>query len=523
LRRPILFAAMAAAVFATVTPSQAEEPRRGGSLTLGVYTGEPNNFDCHGAVSTSVMHRVTPSYSTLIKIDAKTYPNIVADLADSWTASPDGLTYTFKLHPDVHFHDGSVLTSADIKATFDRIRNPPEKVISARKQLYEDIAAIDTPDDLTVVFRLSKPNAAMLTFLASPWNCVYSAKLLASDPDYPTRKVMGTGPFRFASYVPGSEYVAKRFDNYFKKGQPYLDELRISGATGAGLINATMSGQIAADLGGVTPAEKDRLVSTFGDKVRVYEVENPAFLGIAINTTRKPFDDVRVRQALNLAIDRWGGSPSMAKLGIYSGVGGYSRPGSTYARSSDELAKLPGFRRDMAANRAEARRLLAEAGQSDLKFVFTNRPAYSYLGVFLIDQWRQIGVTVTQDFPDNSRVFSVRSNAAFDVMMDTNNQFVDEPSLHFAPYQSYDKNDQNIARSNDPKMDDLFERQQRVLNVGERRKIVQELEAYALDRAYTIPLLWGHRTVVVPTYIEGFAMAPSAAINMDHAELWLRE
>ena len=145
------------------------------------------------------------------------------DLAQSWTVAPDLMTYTFKLHPGVKFHDGTPLTSADVKATYDRLRNPPPGVVSTRKATFGDIGTIETPDANTVVFKMKAVNAAMIEHFASPWNCIYAAKDLAADPNAPKTKINGTGPFTFVEHVKGSHVSGKRNDNYFKKGLPYLD------------------------------------------------------------------------------------------------------------------------------------------------------------------------------------------------------------------------------------------------------------------------------------------------------------
>src|SRR5712691_361933 len=100
----------------------AETPAPGGVLKFAVGA-EPPNYDCHANVSFAFIHPVRPHYSTLLKFDGPNYPKITGDLAASWKVASDGLTYTFKLRNNVKFHDGSALTSADIKATYDRIRN----------------------------------------------------------------------------------------------------------------------------------------------------------------------------------------------------------------------------------------------------------------------------------------------------------------------------------------------------------------------------------------------------------------
>jgi len=115
------------ALLALLLPQMAQAndtPKRGGTLEFA-STVEPGNYDCHGNTSFAFLHPVAPHYSTLLKFDAANYPQIVGDLAQSWTVSPDRQTYTFKLRPNVLFHDGSRLTSADIEASYQRIAHPP--------------------------------------------------------------------------------------------------------------------------------------------------------------------------------------------------------------------------------------------------------------------------------------------------------------------------------------------------------------------------------------------------------------
>src|SRR5437868_640867 len=113
-----------------------DAPKRGGNLIFAA-NAEPPNYDCHANISFAFIHPVRPHYSTLLMFDAPNYPKVVGDVADSWTIAPDGLTYTFKLKPTVKFHDGSALTSADVKASYDRIIKPPTGVVSVRQAEYE--------------------------------------------------------------------------------------------------------------------------------------------------------------------------------------------------------------------------------------------------------------------------------------------------------------------------------------------------------------------------------------------------
>ena len=167
-------------------PAQRPEPapKHGGTLVFAV-DAEPSNYDCQANVSFAFLHPVAPHYSTLLKFDTANYPQVIGDLAESWSVSPDKLTYSFRLRPEVLFHDGTPLTSADVKASYQRIAHPPAGVISARQVDYASISAIDTPDPLTVVFHLQWPDAAMLANFASPWNCIYQGAKLAADPQFP--------------------------------------------------------------------------------------------------------------------------------------------------------------------------------------------------------------------------------------------------------------------------------------------------------------------------------------------------
>jgi peptide/nickel transport system substrate-binding protein len=526
-RKTLLSAALAVAAAAgAALPGAAvadEAPKRGGTLAFAVQ-GEPPNYDCHANTSFAFIHPVRPHYSTLLRFDPANYPKLQGDLAQSWDVSPDHLTYTFRLKPDIRFHDGTKLTSEDVKASYERIRNPPQGILSVRKALYEDITAIETPDPDTVVFRLGAPNASMLSNFASPWDCIYSAAKLKQDARFPERNILGTGAFQFVEHVKGSHWVGKRFEGYFDKGKPYLDGFRAVFMSGAAVVNALQSGQILAEFRGQTPQERDKLVAALGDKVVVQESPWTCLQIVTFNTQRKPFDDVRVRQALNLAMDRWNGAGPLSKITLVGPVGGLLRPGYDLAATPEELTAMPGFRRDNAAARVEAKRLLKEAGQENLKFTFNNRnipSPFIPLGIWVIEQWRQVGVTVQQELLETQPWIANFTNGSYDVGLDFTCDYSDDPTVLWTKYISHSKSPANSGRYDDAELDALYERQKRAVDAGERKEAVRAFERRVLDQAYAAPFFWWSRLVVHWRQVKGWHVSPNQYINQDLTEVWL--
>lgn len=500
-------------------------PKHGGILEFAVSV-EPKNYDCYANTSFAFLHPVAPHYSTLLKFDAAQYPRIVGDLAQSWSVSPDRMTYTFKLRPNVLFHDGSPLGAADIKASYERLIDPPPGVVSARRVDYTAISRIDTPDALTVVFHLRWPDAAMLANFASPWNCIYSAARLAQDPRFPDTHILGTGAFVFVEHVKGRYWRGRRFDRYFQPGKPYLDGFQADFITGgpAAIMAAYKSGKIAAEFRGVTPPQRDELVERLGDRITVGESPWLANLSVVFNTKRPPFNDARVRRALSLAIDRWGAAERLQKTTFLKYVGGIMRPGSSWATPEADLVTLPGFGRDIAASRGEARQLLAAAGVHDLKLTLLVRdiPMPHYAGAdLLVASWREIEVAATEK---KLGIFDWQKQVEagdFDAALDFSGDFYDDPTIQLTKYVSHDLSPVNNSGATDRFLDALYIGQAVTGDPQQRAKIVRAFERHALTEADTVPLLWWNRIVVTSSKLKGWNITPSHFIGQDLTDVWL--
>jgi peptide/nickel transport system substrate-binding protein len=505
-------------------PARAQTPpKRGGTLAFAVVA-EPPNYDCHANTSFAFVHPIAPHYSTLLKFDGKNYPKIIGDLAKSWTVSPDGLTYTFKLHDGILFHDGSPLTSVDVKASYERIANPPPGVVSVRKAWYADIREITTPDPTTVVFKLKGPNASMLTSFASPFDCIYSAAKLKHNPRYPETEIMGSGAFTFVRYEKGSYWEGRRFEHYFRKGLPHLDGYKAYFVKSNAVVTGILGGQFDAEFRSRNPSERDQLLAKMKNELTVNEGPWVGSLMVVFNTKRKPFDDIRVRQALSLAIDRWGGAGSLSKISILKYVGGFMRPGFDMALPASELEKLPGFGRDIEKSRAEARQLLKEAGAENLTFKLFNRNVaepYTPGGVFLIDQWRRIGVNAQHEQLETKLYMDGTMAGNFDVAIEFINDFTDDPTAQFSKLLTKRASPTGFSNHEDTRLDEMYEEQRRALNPAQRKKIVQEFDKYAIATAYNVPFLWYQRIIVNRKGIKDWHFSPSQYILQDLSEVWL--
>jgi len=500
-----------------------EQPKRGGVLIYGINSGDLPTYDCHQSALFPIIHLLSPHYSNLLKIDIKNYPKVVGDLADSWTISPDAKSYEFRLHADVKFHDGSPFSAEDVKASYERIRNPPQGVVSVRQGLVADIDTIETPDSKTVIFRLKRPNRALLYAFANPFNCIYSAAKLKENPSFPVRNVLGTGPFKFVEHVAGAHWKGERFKDYFKPGLPYLDGFHAIFTQGAALINALQGAQIMADFRSVTTNDRDRLEGALGKKIAVHQGPWLNSLLITFNTTRKPFDDPRVRRALSLAIDRWKAADVLPRSTIMRYVGGYLRPGYTLAAREEDLVKMPGFSKDIEASRIEARRLLAEAGVSNLKVKLMNRTIANLFtggGVYVIDQWRQIGVETEHIQANDSLYNNSMNEGTFDVALSFQGDSVDEPTYQLTRYLSVDLSS-NQGKYTDRELDRLFELQKDATDAGDRYRLLRAFEMRLLTEAYNVPLLWWQRVVVMSAKVNGWEMSPSHLIGQDLEKVWL--
>jgi peptide/nickel transport system substrate-binding protein len=406
------------------------------------------------------------------------------------------------------------------------IVKPPEGVTSAREAHYPMVDKVEAPDPKTVVFRLKFATTAFLPALADPFAFVYKKEILDKNPHWYEKNVMGSGPFKFTEYEVGQAIKGVRNSDYYHKGLPYLDGfVGIYAPKQATRIDAIRGDRAASEFRGMPPSARDQLVKDLGDKITVQESDWNCANLITPNHKKKPFDDVRVRRALALALDQWKGAPALSKIANVRTVGGIVFPGSPLAATKEELQQLPGYWPDIEKSRAEAKRLLKEAGAEGLSFELMNRnidQPYKYVAAFVMDDWSKIGLKVTQRVIPTGPFYEALRGGTFDVTVDFNCQSVVNPPLDVSKYLPSSVYTENYGQYEDAKSIELYNKMLQEADPAKQRVAMREFEKYTLDTmAHEIVTPWWYRIIPHRSYMKGWQISASHYINQDLATVWL--
>jgi peptide/nickel transport system substrate-binding protein len=529
-RRLGTYAALCAGLVLATPAVAAETPKRGGTLDYLVPADAPPSFDGHREATYATVHAAAPFYSVLIRVnpnDPASPTDFVCDLCTEMPQPTDGgKTYTFKIRDGVKWHDGTKLTAYDVAASWQKIVDPPEGVTSARQSYYVMVDKIETPDALTVVFRLKYPTAAFLPALADPFTWIYKKEILDKDPHWYEKNIMGSGPFKLVSYEAGQSIKGERNPDYYHKGLPYLDGFTaILAPKQATRVEAIRSDRAQIEFRGFPPSVRDELVDALGDKITVQESDWNCGLIVTPNHKSKPFDDVRVRRALTLAVDRWHDAAALSKIAIMRSVGGIVFPGSPMAATKEELQQLAGYWPDIEKSRAEARRLLKEAGAEGLTFELLNRNVdqpFKYLGTWLVDQWSKVGLQVSQKMAPTGPWFDAMRAGSFQVTIEGNCQSVINPVLDVSKYQPRPAYTEQYGNFEDPASIALYQKMLHETDPAQQRLLMRAFEKHTLDEeVHNIITLWWYRVVPHRSYVKGWKIGPSHFLNQDLATIWL--
>ncbi|RXT25153.1 peptide ABC transporter substrate-binding protein [Rhizobium leguminosarum] len=342
-----------------------ETPKQGGDIIV-TYKDDITTLDPAIGYDWVNWSMIKSLYSRLIDYAPGT-PNPVPSLAESFTVSPDGLTYTFKLHKGVKFSNGREVVASDVKYSIERAVDPktqgPGAGFFGAIKGFEDetggktttLSGIETPDDSTVIFNLSRPDATFLHVLAINFASVVPKEAVEAAAGDFGKKPVGSGTFILKDWTIGQQLVFERNKDYFVKGVPYIDSFKVEvGQEPLVALLRLQKGEVDIAGDGIPPAKFLEIKNSADGAQMIVDGEQLHTGYITLNTKVKPFDNVKVRQALNMAIN---------KERITRILNGRATP------ANQPLPPLmPGYDKSFtgyAYDVAKAKALLAEAGYPD--------------------------------------------------------------------------------------------------------------------------------------------------------------
>jgi len=491
----------------TPTPVQVEQPRYGGVLRA-THRENPPSFLTHREATISTSWAVMPAYNNLVIFDQskdRSIPeNIVPELAESWEWQDGGRTLVFKLRRNVKWHDGVPFTAKDVKFTFDSVRLDQGISVNPRRDWYANITSIETPDDYTVVFRLRRPQPALLQMLASGYSPVMPAH--AGTLDALRTRILGTGPFKFKAFRPGEVLEYEKNRDYWVPGRPYLDGIRyIIIVDRATRYAALRAGQVDISFPGeTTKSLRDTVKAAVPQMVEV-KISTNVYDNILTNFKREPFTDPRVRRAVNLAIDREAYVQAVREGAAIIGSAMLPPPWGYWGLPPERLRALPGYG-DPRAAREEAKRLLAEAGYPNgFETVMSTRNIALYIDFanFVADQLRQVGIRTTIELVETGVWHPKVTRLDYVLGSNLTGVGIDDPDANF--FENYRcGSPRNYSAYCNPEVDRLMDEASATLDVQRRRELVWRIdEILQLDGARPV-MGWNVDFVLMWPYVKGY-------------------
>lgn len=494
----------------TATPAPATGPVPGGKF-LYAMSFEPDSLDPHKSGDAFTVCQFIGASLVARHPETGEY---VPYLAESWTKAPDGLTYEFKLRKDVKFHDGTPLTAQDYAYTFMRAIDPATKSPTAGQTLV-GLKSAEAVDDYTLRLNMAMPNSVLMDSLS---NTCYlqplpKAAVEKMGDDF-GRNPVGAGPFKFKEWATGEKIVLERNPDFnwgpafTHGGAPYIEtvEFRIIPEY-ATRVAALESGDV--DLADVETKDVKRIEDL--GKYRVYKSISPGSgIHVEMNSTRPPFDDLRVRQALNYAVDR-----NAIVQAVSNGLGvplygpltpstlGYW-PGAEYVGYQYDPAKAKALLTE-AGYKPNASGIMEKDGKP-LAFTLLTYGTQGKTGEILQQQFKDIGVQVTLQNVEYGVLFQTLAGGDFDLAIDVlgwPNAGVLFVMFHSSTIGLYNR---SRVTSLDPAIGAMV-----VATTQEGfEKTAGDLQRAVVENAYTVPLYGPADTTVINNRVQGPLPVPVA-------------
>jgi peptide/nickel transport system substrate-binding protein len=474
-------------VLALLAPA-APAPAPAGLLRVGMEA-QPTTMD--PGLSTDLYSHQVYSHvlEGLVMLDTQGVPRPA--LAVSWTTSPDGRTWTFALRQGVKFHDGSEFTADDVKYTIDRILDPATR--SPQRGALSQITAVDVVDRHTVRITTRAAFVPILTNLATSAYIVPKAAHTRLGRDF-ARRPVGTGPFKWVEWVPEERIVLEANPDYYA-GRPAMDRVQFRFIPEGSVRLAELEAGGVDLIAGVPAPDLRRLrVSLLVD---LHEVIGTNYRLIAFNTSVKPYDDVRVRQAIAMAIDKkklvdvvWQERAVLAEGPL---------PPTSWAY--DERFRGHPY------NPTRARQLLAEAGLAggfEMNYLISESEEVRREAPLLIDMLRPLQITVKVTVVDFPTLLQRLLRAEYDTLRVGWTTNPEPDSLLYSPFHTSAIGGFNFTKYRNPRVDELLDRGRTVTNQAERTRIYREAQRLIVQDAPMVFLFHEKRTYATRKAVTGF-------------------
>jgi peptide/nickel transport system substrate-binding protein len=522
--------ALAAAVLALLAFSDAAHAQKQGGILRMYHRDSPGSASIHEGATYSVNIPFMPVFNNLVVYDQKVAQNsmesIVPDLAESWAWSKDNKTLTFKLRQGVKWHDGKPFTSADVKCTFDMLMGKSQQKFrqNPRKSWYDQVDEVTTNGDFEASFILKRPQPALLAMLASGYTPVYPCHV--SPGDMRTHPI-GTGPFRFVEFKANESIKLTRNPDYFKKGLPHLDGIEftiIPNRSTAILAFVAGKFDMAFPTEVSIPLLKD-VKAQAPNAVCVVEPINVS-TNIIINSSSPPFNNLDIRRAMALALDR----NEFISI-LFEGqadIGGtmLPAPAGLWAMPKEMLETIPGYGPDVKANRDEARKLMAKAGYGPdkhlpVKVSTRNIPVYRDPAVILIDQLKSIYIDGELDVVDTAQWFPKVARKDYTLGLNLTGNAVDDPDQSF--YENYSCNsERNYTNYCNADIEKLFDQQSQETDVAKRKKLVWDIDKKLQDDVARPIIFHGRQGSCWQPYVKGVTVMVNSSYNgYRYEDVWM--
>jgi ABC-type transport system substrate-binding protein len=484
-------------------------PKYGGVLRMGITNRVPH-FDLHQSGTYNNLGSMGCLFDNLIRHDPRDGgKTIIPDLAHSWDIAKDRRTYTFFLRQGIAFHDGAELTSADVKATFDRIVWPPQGVSIPRSILFRAVSAINAPDKYTIEFKLSEPRppAFIMAAIASGWNVIVRKKTL-EDNNYNLRKVPtypGTGPFKTVRRVENELWVVERNKDYWNQGLPYLDGIEFynlvpfSPELGSGILSGRVDYARVVD-----PVTFRKAQHTPG--LSVSSFNQSVIHATYVNMKKPPLADPRVRRAMHLALDRPVLIETIKDVAPMQ-IGGFLYPFSDLATPKEALMERLGYQTDPTAAEQEAKALMAAAGYKDgikgLDYLIRDLASYRVWSQAIQAMLEQtLGITCTLRNVVESVWFDDIANGHFDLAIGAVVSTLLDPSDYFNAWY-HTGGPQNYSSWSNATFDALLDQIDREVDPAKRQVLIRRSEAIFEEDPPLLPVAWEKIDDVWYDYVKG--------------------